>query len=107
MFSSVRSAGDNTTAAVIDHKFLSRWVLGIGYTTIENIIKKFDGCIPSESYKNIPYTIVDQEMTLEDQIDSIDNLASFKDVIEKIQKKVPEQKELYNENLQKYGDIGF
>jgi len=99
MFSSVRSAGDNTTAAVIDYMFLSRWVLGIGYTTIENIIKKFDGCIPSESYKNIPYTIVDQEMTLEDQIDSIDNLASFKDVIEKIQKKVPEQKELYNENL--------
>ncbi|MFH1642097.1 MAG: hypothetical protein ABIC04_04305 [Nanoarchaeota archaeon] len=38
-------------------------------------------------------------MALEDQIASIDSLASFEDMIEKIQKRVPEQKELYNEGL--------
>ena len=76
-----------------------RLALGINYAEFANNEGNPDCCILSELYKNQPYTIVSQEMALEDQIASIDSLASFEDIIEKIQEKVPEQKELYNEDL--------
>ena len=100
MFSTkVCSAGDITTTAVMDYMFLGSSAMGINYAQLANNEGKPDCCIPSEHYKNNPYTIVFQEMALEDQIASIDSLASFEDIIEKIQEKVPEQKELYNEDL--------
>ena len=94
----VCSARDITTTAVMGYMCLGGLVMGINYAQLNNEGKP-DCCIPSEPYKNHPYTIVSQEMALEDQIASIDSLASFEDIIEKIQKKVPEQKELYNESL--------
>ena len=99
MFSAkVSSAGDITTNPVINYMCLG-WFKDINYAQLANNEGKPDCCIPSELYKNPPYTIVSQEMALEDQIASIDSLASFEDIIEKIQEKVPEQKELHNEDL--------
>ena len=95
----VSSAGDITTTAVINYRYLGGLAMGIDYARFENNEGTPDFDIPFEHYKNHPYTIVSQEMALEDQIASIDSLASFEDIIEKIQEKVPEQKELYNEDL--------
>jgi hypothetical protein len=100
MFSTkVCSAADITTTAIINYMCLGSLVMGINYAQFANNKVKPDCCIPPEPYKSHPYTIVSQEMALEDQIASIDSLASFEDIIEKIQKKAPEQKELYNEGL--------
>ncbi|MBU4414564.1 MAG: hypothetical protein KJ976_05610 [Proteobacteria bacterium] len=97
MFSTeVYSAEDSTTTAVINYICLGRLVM---YAQFANNKVKPDCYIPSEFYKSHSYTIVSQGMALEDQIASIDSLASFEDMIEKIQKRVPEQKELYNEGL--------
>ncbi|MBU4185888.1 MAG: hypothetical protein KKI12_10140 [Proteobacteria bacterium] len=97
MFSTeVYSAEDSTTTAVINYICLGRLVR---YAQFANNKVKPDCYIPSEFYKSHSYTIVSQGMALEDQIASIDSLASFEDMIEKIQKRVPEQKELYNEGL--------
>lgn len=83
----------------MDYMCLGSLAMGIDYAQFANNERKHDCCIPSEHYKNPPYTIVVQEMALEDQIASIDSLASLEEMIEKIQEKVPEQKELYNEDL--------
>ena len=95
----VRSAGDIETYAAMNYMRSGRLALVINYAEFANNEGKPDCCIPSDLYKNQPYTIVSQEMALEDQIASIDSLASFEDIIEKIQEKMPEQKELYNEDL--------
>ncbi len=95
----VWSAGDIETTAAINYMCLGRLALVINYAEFANNEGKPDCCIPSDLYKNQPYTIVSREMALEDQIASIDSLASFEDIIEKIQEKMPEQKELYNEDL--------
>lgn len=99
MFSEkVYSAEDITTNAVINYMCLGRFK-DINYAQFANNKIKPDYYIPPEFYKSHFYTIVSQEMALEDQIASIDSLASFENIIEKIQKKGPEQKKLYNEGL--------
>jgi hypothetical protein len=95
----VWSAGDIETTAAINDMCLRKLASVINYAEFANNEGNPDFFIPSDLYNNPPYTIVSQEMALEDQIASIDSLASFEEIIEKIQKKVPEQKELYNENL--------
>lgn len=92
-------AGDIETTAAINDMCLRKLASVINYAEFANNEENPDFFIPSDLYNNPPYTIVSQEMALEDQIASIDSLASFEEIIEKIQEKVPEQKELYNEDL--------